>query len=89
LTDCWEIALQLAQQFCDKFEEPVKIVDGIESNSTAALEIVGQEVSSKFYCYFPLSLNADHVVLISVSSLSLVLHILQEWPTLPLCLIFK
>jgi hypothetical protein len=42
LTDCWEIALQLAQQFCDKFEEPVKIVDGIESNSTAALELLAK-----------------------------------------------
>ncbi|EDR03293.1 uncharacterized protein LACBIDRAFT_307360 [Laccaria bicolor S238N-H82] len=43
---CWEVALQLAQQCCDKFKEPVKTVDGIQKNSTAALELLAKSVWS-------------------------------------------
>ena len=41
-TGHWEAALQLAQQCCDEFEEPVETIDDIESNSTAALELLAK-----------------------------------------------
>ena len=41
-TDCWEIALQLAQECCDKFNESVETVDDIERNSTVALELLAK-----------------------------------------------
>ncbi|KAF8344368.1 hypothetical protein F5887DRAFT_271985 [Amanita rubescens] len=45
-TNCWEVALQLAQQCRDKFKEPVETVDDIERNSTAALELLARSVRS-------------------------------------------
>ncbi|KAM6499857.1 hypothetical protein JOM56_005365 [Amanita muscaria] len=41
-TDCWEVALQLAQQCRDRFNEPVETVDDIERNSNAALELLAK-----------------------------------------------
>ena len=41
-TDCWEVALQFAQECCDKFEELVETVEDIERNSTAALELLAK-----------------------------------------------
>ncbi|KAF8816310.1 hypothetical protein BYT27DRAFT_7277196 [Phlegmacium glaucopus] len=69
-TDHWEVALQLAQQCCDKFNELVETIDDIERNSTAALELLAK--------------SANHVVLLPVSGLSLVPPILAEQTTLPL-----
>ena len=38
----WEVALQFAQECCDKFNESVKTVDDIERNSTVALELLAK-----------------------------------------------
>lgn len=45
-TNCWEVALQLAQQCRDRFNEPVETVDDIERNSNAALELLAKSVRS-------------------------------------------
>jgi len=46
LTDCWEVALRLAKQCRDKFDESVETIDDIERNSTAALELLARSVRS-------------------------------------------
>ncbi|KIL63071.1 hypothetical protein M378DRAFT_80316 [Amanita muscaria Koide BX008] len=40
--NCWELALQLAQQCRDRFNESVETVDDIERNSNAALELLAK-----------------------------------------------
>lgn len=40
--NCWEVALQLAKQCCDKFNESVEMIDNIQRNSTAALELLAK-----------------------------------------------
>jgi len=44
--ESWEVALQLAQDCCNKFNESVKSVDEIEQNSTAALKLLAKSVQS-------------------------------------------
>ncbi|KAF5384070.1 hypothetical protein D9615_003421 [Tricholomella constricta] len=45
-TDKWETALQLAEQCCRKFNEPVDTIEEMEERSTAALELLASSVRS-------------------------------------------
>jgi len=45
-TDRYEVALQLAKQCREKFDESVRTIDDVENNSTAALELLARSVRS-------------------------------------------
>jgi len=82
--DCWEVALQFAHQCRNKLKEGLETIEDLQTNSTAALEMLAKRQALDFTAVFLSPSNSNHVVLILVSGLSLVTHALREQTTLPL-----